>query len=99
MSLLPVPPLAVAAVAAVASRGWTPRRRATIATASSLACLSVAWRSADPIEGSVLAFVALMAAACCLVFVLAPRPELAPRAVWLAWTTAALAWSLAGGRP
>lgn len=99
MSMLPVPPLAIAAVAAAASRRWTLRRRVATGGASALACLAVAGRGDDPLAGSVLTFVALMTAACALVFVLAPRPELAPRVVWIAWLTAALAWLVAGSRP
>lgn len=99
MPLLPVPPLAIAAVAAAASRPWGRRRRAAASGASLLGCLTVASGGGDAIEGSVLAFVALMTAACGLVFVLAPRPELAPRVVWVAWLAAALAWTVAGSEP
>lgn len=99
MIVLPVPPLAIAAVAAAASRPWGPRRRAVTSGASMLGCLAVASGGGDAIEGSVLAFVALMTAACVLVFVLAPLPELAPRVVWIAWLAAALAWTVAGSEP
>ncbi|MBK6921788.1 MAG: hypothetical protein IPH07_30610 [Deltaproteobacteria bacterium] len=89
MTTLSILPLAVAAVAAAACPRWSTRVRA-LASSSSAALALVVGYASEAIEGAVLSLVALMAAACSSVCVLAARPSLASRLAWSSWVVAAV---------